>query len=204
MSRENQKRRTRRAIVAAAVDLLRAGRQPTVAEVADVAEVSRATAYNYFPTQQVLLEEAALELAEKSRVEEALEVAWAQCGDDMVRRWEAFCPIFFDLYRRNEAIYRSMLRTQQDRWLEANRKGEAGSAVVREARRVPIIEGLLAPLRAETEAGAYRQLADGLAVVAGIEPLVVLKDICGVTFDEAVQRLTWAGRAMILATVENT
>ncbi len=201
MSRDNQKRRTRRAIVGAASDLLRAGRQPTVAEVADAAEVSRATAYSYFPSQQALLEEAGLELAEKARIEEALEAAWVECGDDVVRRWEAFCPIYYDLFGRNEAVYRSMLRTQQDRWLEANAKGQAGSVVVRQARRVPVIDNLLAPLRAELAEAAYRQLADSLAVVAGIEPLVVLEDICGASFDHAVQRVTWAGRVMIQATL---
>lgn len=201
MSRDNQKRRTRRAIVAAAADLLRSGRQPTVAEVADAAEVSRATAYTYFPSQQALLEEAGLELAEKARVEEALEAAWSSCGDDVVRRWEAFCPIYYDLYRRNEAVYRSMLRAQQERWLEANARGQAGSVVVRQARRVPILDRLLAPVRPKLADAAYRRLADSLAVTAGIEPLVVLQDICGLTLDHAIERMTWAGRAMIEASL---
>ena len=59
--RVNQKRRTRAAILAAAVELLKRGKSPTVAEVADAALVSRATAYRYFPTQEYLLFEAALE-----------------------------------------------------------------------------------------------------------------------------------------------
>ena len=59
--RINQKRRTRAAIVAAAAELVRQGKSPTVAEVADAALVSRATAYRYFPSQEYLLAEAALE-----------------------------------------------------------------------------------------------------------------------------------------------
>ena len=59
--RVNQKRRTRAAILTAAVELLEQGQSPTVAEVADAALVSRATAYRYFPTQEYLLFEAALE-----------------------------------------------------------------------------------------------------------------------------------------------
>ena len=58
--RINQKRRTRAAILAAAVKLLNEGKRPAVAEVADAALVSRATAYRYFPTQEYLLFEAAL------------------------------------------------------------------------------------------------------------------------------------------------
>ena len=59
--RVQQKGRTRRALLAAAVKLVTAGAQPSVADVADAAEVSRRTAYRYFPTQEQMLVEAALE-----------------------------------------------------------------------------------------------------------------------------------------------
>src|SRR6267378_4915762 len=55
--RHRQKNRTRRALLDAAAELMRQGREPTVAEVAQVGEVSRATAYRYFPTQESLLVE---------------------------------------------------------------------------------------------------------------------------------------------------
>src|ERR1700716_3535650 len=55
--RHRQKNRTRKALLSAAAELVRQGREPTVAEVAEVAEVSRATAYRYFPTQESLLVE---------------------------------------------------------------------------------------------------------------------------------------------------
>src|SRR5579885_1316568 len=58
--RERQRHRTRRDLVAAAAALLREGRTPTVAEVAEAAQVSRATAYRYFPSQEMLLAEVAL------------------------------------------------------------------------------------------------------------------------------------------------
>jgi AcrR family transcriptional regulator len=56
--RANQKSRTRAALVEAAARLLRDG-PPTVAEAADAARISRATAYRYFPTQEALLVEVA-------------------------------------------------------------------------------------------------------------------------------------------------
>src|SRR6266540_229583 len=59
--RVNQKRRTRAALVQAARELLEKGRTPTVADVADEALVSRATAYRYFPSQEHLLLELVLE-----------------------------------------------------------------------------------------------------------------------------------------------
>ena len=59
--RQRQKQRTRRLLLDAARTLLESGRQPTVTDVADAADVSRRTAYRYFPTQEKLLAESALE-----------------------------------------------------------------------------------------------------------------------------------------------
>jgi AcrR family transcriptional regulator len=56
--RANQKLRTRNAIVRAATDLMRTGRDITMLEVAKAALVSEATAYRYFPDLTSLLREA--------------------------------------------------------------------------------------------------------------------------------------------------
>lgn len=53
--RANQKLRTRRAIVQAAAELSRTGREVTMAEIAAAALVSEATAYRYFPDLVSLL-----------------------------------------------------------------------------------------------------------------------------------------------------
>jgi AcrR family transcriptional regulator len=196
MSRENQKRRTRNAILAAAAELVRAGRQPTVAEVADAAEVSRATAYGYFRTQQELLLEVALEIREREALEAALKAALAECGDDVSARWVVFCRLYHDMFVRNEAIFRAMLRAQ----LDANRQGTADSVVVRQARRLPLLDRVLAPLAGRIPERDYRRLIESLAMVSGIEALVVLKDLCGVTSEQALDRMLWAGTALIETT----
>src|SRR5215203_3054679 len=60
--RPAQRRRTRAALLAAAVRIVQtSGAVPTVAEVAAVADVSRRTAYRYFPTAEQLVTEAILE-----------------------------------------------------------------------------------------------------------------------------------------------
>src|ERR1700677_4903654 len=56
--RVNQKKRTRDAIVRAAAELSRTGREVTMPEVAKAALVSEATAYRYFPDLASLLREA--------------------------------------------------------------------------------------------------------------------------------------------------
>jgi AcrR family transcriptional regulator len=53
--RVNQKRRTRAAIVAAGRAILHRGETPTVALVAEEAQMTRTTVYRYFPSQESLL-----------------------------------------------------------------------------------------------------------------------------------------------------
>src|SRR5437762_8567166 len=80
--RERQRRRTRRAILDAAIRLLSTGREPSMAEIAEAAEVSRRTVYLYFPTLEHLLADAALD-ATRASVEPKLEA-----GADVTDRAE--------------------------------------------------------------------------------------------------------------------
>src|SRR5215468_5230895 len=61
--RAAQKLRTRQALMDTAVELVKAGRRPSIAAVADQAGVSRATAYRYFPSQDLMLSEATIRAA---------------------------------------------------------------------------------------------------------------------------------------------
>src|SRR5690349_23500714 len=54
-TRDRQTRRTKRALVEAADAIFAEGVVPSVAAVAERADVARATAYRYFPTQEALL-----------------------------------------------------------------------------------------------------------------------------------------------------
>src|SRR5512145_2055964 len=55
--RVNQKQRTRQALLAAAGELLAAGASPSLADVAEHALVSKATAYRYFASADALIAE---------------------------------------------------------------------------------------------------------------------------------------------------
>lgn len=71
-TREAQRRRTRRAIVDAAAELLATGVTPSVGDIAERADVSRRTVYQYFPTLEQLLLDATLGALTQAAVDDAI------------------------------------------------------------------------------------------------------------------------------------
>src|SRR6059058_864682 len=80
-------RQTRRTLVAAADEIFEEGGVPTVADVAERADVARATAYRYFPTQEALLLETTF-LGDSEPLRSLPELA-RQVGDPAERMAEA-------------------------------------------------------------------------------------------------------------------
>ena len=97
--RFRQRRRTRAAIVNATAELLRSGRTtPGVSEIAEAADVSRRTAYQYFPTVDQILLDATLGLLSQTPVDNA--IAQADPGGDASGRVSAMIRALTDLSPR--------------------------------------------------------------------------------------------------------
>src|SRR3954452_23780802 len=111
--RFRQRRRTRAAIVDAAAELLRQGRAaPGVNEIAEAADVSRRTVYQYFPTVDQLLLDATLGLLSERSVDAAIDSADA--GDDPVERGDAMIRALSDLSVQTMPLGRSIIRLTVD------------------------------------------------------------------------------------------
>ena len=194
--RINQKRRTRAAIVAAAVALLEQGQRPTVVEVADAALVSRATAYRYFPTQESLLVEAALE-STRSDIDRELEDQTTP--NEPEARLDQLIHAVQVRISDKEAAFRAMLQLS----LEPLRKEGASDGAslsaprLRGGGRVRWIETALAPVRGQLDESGFRRLTAALSLCMGIEALVVLRDVCGLDPAQAEETLRWAARILL-------
>jgi AcrR family transcriptional regulator len=197
-TRFNQRHRTRRAIIEAAAELVRAGRQPSVAESAEAALVSKATAYRYFPTQQSLLGEVGLEARHPSPEELLADVA----DDDALARWEAVLRSVHAVMTADEALFRTMTKVFQERWLESAAESEQ-DPVVREGRRLEYVDAILEPLRPQLSEESLYRLRCGLTLVLGMEPISILKDVCGLRSEETLEILRWAGRTLIQASTKD-
>ena len=111
--RFRQRRRTRAAIVNATAELLRSGRTtPGVSEIAEAADVSRRTAYQYFPTVDQILLDATLGLLSQTPVDNA--IAQADPGGDASGRVSAMIRALTDLSSQTMPLGRSLIRLTVD------------------------------------------------------------------------------------------
>jgi AcrR family transcriptional regulator len=193
--RANQKARTRAAIVEAARQLRAdTGETPSVAQAATVAGVSRATAYRYFPTQEAL----ELEVADISPDVAATETALAELTtDDVEQRLLALLDAFNPIVLAKEAHFRRALWVYQDTWLRSHRNGHETPAV-REGRRMRWLDQALEPLDSMPEDRKQR-LRAALALTLGSDSLVVMKDVCRLDDEEALDVLRWTATAILRA-----
>lgn len=189
-ARTQQTRRTRRLLLTTAATLIAAGRTPSVSDVADAADVSRRTAYRYFPTQEQLLVEAVLE-GLRPVMESALESAPAGPTErDMEARVDALARNIQRLAVDHEALLRTMVR------LTVSHPRD-GQVAPRGGRRLEWIDQALRPLRQQLGRARYRRLVSALAVCLGIEALIVLRDLCGLSPARAEDISRWTARALL-------
>ena len=186
--REAQRRRTRKAIVSAAAQLLQRGARPSVADIAAAADVSRRTVYLYFPTLEHLLADAALE-ATRSYVEPSFETR-----GDVDERLEALVRAMQQNFAQTEDLGRTIIR------LTVGAQSEATGAKPRRGyRRVQWVEQALEPLRDSLAPERFEQLVSALTLVIGWEAMIVLQDTRGLTAAEAEEICVWAARALLTA-----
>lgn len=189
--RANQKQRTRTAIIDAAIQLLRSGARPSVAEAAAAAKVSRATAYRYFPTQEALLVEAAA-IGPVDSIEHMLE----DHSGTPRSRFLDLQTSFNKIVVREESAMRMALRAYLDAWFAARAQGE-DTPDVREGRRARWIATALEPALHALADKQRSRLLPALALTMGIEPLVVMKDVCRLGDEEASSVLKWAAEVLL-------
>ena len=124
-ARLNQRRRTRAALVAAISEAVRRGETPTVAEAAEAAGLSRATAYRYFTSQQALLLEVSLDAIGTFPYADAVDASTVESRVDTVIR------AFSRMTVNHERTLRFFLMLSMEQWLRAHKNGNSHRALGR-------------------------------------------------------------------------
>ncbi len=181
--RTAQKQRTRRALVDAARELVATGQTPTVEAAADAASVSRTTAYRYFPNQRALLAAAHPETAATSLLP-------GNAPDDPEARLALVIDRFLALVLETEPQQRTMLR------LSLDPLGDASELPLRQGRAIPWLTEALESLRPTLGTKRLRELVLGIRSATGIESLVWLIDVAGLSRADAVRLMRRTAMAL--------
>ena len=185
--RTDQKARTLDALIQATRKLLAEGVTPTVEQAADVARVSRTTAYRYFPNQRALLVGTFPQVAATSLLPDP-------APEDPAARLEAVAEALASQVVEHEPELRAHLRLSLE--LE---DGERRELPYRIGRAIGWIEEALAPLRGRMQEPELRRLALAIRSAVGIEALVWLTDIAGLSREQAADLMRWSARALLQA-----
>jgi AcrR family transcriptional regulator len=183
--RTRQKARTRAALIDAARGLLASGRTATVEEAAEVAGVSRATAYRYFANQRALLVAAHPEI-------EATSLLGEDAPADPHERLDRTIAELIRLTVDTEPELRTMLRLSLE-------PGPRDELLLRQGRAIGWIEEALAPLQRLLPPSALRRLVLAIRSACGIEALVWLTDVAGLSRQQASELMRWSALALLRA-----
>ena len=194
--RQNQKLRTRKALLDAAARLMRGGVAPTLEEVAEEALVSRATAYRYFPNTEALILEAAVHVG----VPEPQALFDGVASRDPVARLMKVEGALHETMAGNERAFRLMLASMLHQSATADPPAGPG----RQNRRADLIAAALRPCADELGPEMLEKLSHAVSLMVGTESFIVTRDVLGLD-DLAARRMKqWAIEALVEAARRNS
>lgn len=185
--RRDQKARTRDALVEATRRLLNAGTSPAVEAAAAAARVSRTTAYRYFPNQRALLTAALPEIGRRSLLPDPAPA-------DVEARVELTVRAAIRFTLDWEPMLRASLRLSLDPGAE--------QPPLRGGRAIGWLEEALEPLEMSRPDVDRHRLAVAIRSATGIESLVWLTDIAGLSRDEAAELMLESSHALLGAALD--
>lgn len=183
--RTSQKMRTRQVLIDAARRLIATGVTPTVEEAAAEASISRTTAYRYFPNQRDLLVAAYPETGLQSMLGD-------HPPDDIEARLELVLDEYLRMTIDNEAALRTALRLSLE--LDGSHQENLH---LRRGRVIEWLKNAFQPLLGQLPEQTVMRLVYAIRTAAGIESLVWLCDVAGLSRNEAKEQMIWSAQALL-------
>ncbi len=186
----NARARTKRLLLKTAMAMFEQGSFPSITDLANASDVSRATAYRYFPTQSSLISAVVDESlgpilswqpqqeSAEERIIELLSFAYPQM---LEHEGTLRAALFISL--QQWANERAPMATQSDRLVRGNRKRLLSLAVE--------------PLKPTLSPEALQRVIHALSLVYGSEVFMVLKDIWQLEIDGIQDVTQWMAKAII-------
>jgi AcrR family transcriptional regulator len=187
--------RTYRLLLEHAMGIAQSGHVPSVAEIAKQAGVSRATAYRYFPTRSTLV--AAMVHHSLGPVR-----SWRGNSTDGRRRVGELFDQTFPRFKEYEPQLRAALMIAVEHQLR-ERAGLLEEEPYRRGYRVGILKHAVEPLKLLLGPKGTERLIMALAMVYGIEPYVIWKDIFGANDRKVEAVARWMAEALVDAALRD-
>jgi AcrR family transcriptional regulator len=177
-----------------AMDLIQQdGHIPSIAEVAVRSNVSRATAYRYFPSRSALI----------TSVVDASLGPVRQLEQDTRGGRERVHAIFkatFPRFKEFEPQLRAACQLAMEQWA-LQRAGLLEEEPYRRGHRVRILDHALEPMKRQMTPASRDRLHKSLSILFGIEAYAILKDMWGMGEREIEKTVLWMADALIDASI---
>lgn len=197
----NLKRRKYNLLIKQAMKLFEKGAFPTVTELATEAQVSRATAYRYFPTQSDLI---------SAVVDESLKpiILWQPEQTSVEERVNELLSFAYPQMFKHEGALRAALLLSLQQWAEeraSQSKSETDDTVDVSTKREKLVRGhrkqilkqVTAPLNDELPVELVEKVNHALSIIYGSEVFMVLKDIWQLENDDVQAVTQWIAKAIL-------
>lgn len=182
--------RTRRLLIDTAMSMYEQGAFPSITEVANAAQLSRATAYRYFPTQSALV---------SAMVDESLGpiLAWQPTQPDARQRIAELLSFAYPRMLQHEGVLRAALHLSLQQWAD-NRSNPNNEEKLIRGNRKRLLKLAVEPLEGKLTPAALQRVIHAFSLIYGSEVFMVLKDIWHLD-DAGIQNVTqWMGKAILL------
>ncbi len=187
--------RTLRLLREAAHELLRTGRPLTVPAAAELAGVSRATAYRYFPTRDAVVLHATMSLADYPLEDTTWAPPAATSPGEISARAAELVRVTAAWAFEHETELRTMLRFS----LEPGREHMTPRRGL--TNRGHWIAALLEGLPSDVPADARSRLAKALVPLFGSDAVVWTTDMANLSREQAIELLVWIAQVLVRATL---
>lgn len=191
MSLTSTRARTRRLLINTALQLFDGGCFPSISEVAQASQLSRATAYRYFPTQSALV--AAL-------VGETLNPMnnWQPTQLEGAARIDELLTFAFPRMLQHEGTLRAALHLSLTQWAQSQSQDAIPlkERLVR-GNRKQLLQKVVEPLAKELSPELMQRVLHALSVIYGSEIFLVIKDIWGCDNQQLQDVARWMAKAIV-------
>lgn len=186
--------RMKRIMLDTAMRLMQSGLMPSVSDVAEAAEVSRATAYRYFPSQAAMIQAAV-----DAGLGPVLE--WESAASDVQKRVTDLMTFSYPRISSYEATHRAALRLALDQWARRQAGTFGDETPLIRGNRKRLLRKALEPLKGSVDRETFDTVTQALSLMFGIEAMIVLKDIWGLDMEQAERVAIWSARSLVRSAI---